>query len=203
MFTGIIRHLGSLLATDLVDGTSGLRRVTISCDFADALRVDESVSVNGVCLTVTQVTPGAFTAHVVPETLSKTTLGALDVGAELNLERALRMDEGLGGHLVQGHVDTVGTIDSISDEGGDRKVWIHCPTGWADHLIDRGSITVDGVSLTIARCEPSRDRFMVAIIPYTWENTLFRHYRQGDNVNLEFDVIGKYVLRFLQNREAR
>lgn len=231
MFTGIIKQIGTVESIGPLDEMRGVARdapvalqgetpqtkswaesagipasqilrLTIACEFAKELSIDESVSVNGVCLTVTDLGSGTFSADVVPETLSKTTLGSLKPASRVNLERALRLNEALGGHLVQGHVDTTGSISEIKDLNGNRTVWIACPSEARDHLIERGSITVDGVSLTIARSEPSQNRFMVAIIPYTWENTGFKNYREGDRVNLEFDVIGKYVLQFLKNRET-
>lgn len=181
----------------------GVLQLTISSSWAGELTVDESVAVDGVCLTVVSTDPNASTFFVqaVQETLSKTTLGEFQKGQPVHLERALRMDQGLGGHLVQGHVDTVGHVVSIAEDGENRNVWFEVPKEYSLHLVERGSITIDGVSLTIARVE-NPQQFMVTFIPYTWDFTHFKGLQEGDKINLEFDIIGKYVLRFMEQQRV-
>ena len=200
MFTGIIKEKGTLTDTNM---KNGVMQITIRTSWAGELSVDESVAVDGVCLTVVSTDPdaGTFFVQAVEETLSKTTLGEWETGRVVHLERALRMDQGLGGHLVQGHVDTVGHVVSVHEEGENRNVWVKVPEVYSAHLVDRGSITMDGVSLTIARVE-NPDKFMVTLIPYTWDFTHFNSLQGGESVNLEFDIIGKYVLRFMEQQKG-
>lgn len=174
--------------------------MTINCDFAGEVQVDQSISVNGVCHTVTAHDAETFTVQSVEETLRKTNIGTLAEGDLLNLERSLRPDQLLDGHLVQGHVDSTGTIEAIQKEGTDRLVTIAYPNDFSDLIVGRGSIALDGISLTIAK--EFEDTFTVAIIPYTFEHTNLTARKPGDTVNLEFDVLGKYVVRYLENRGA-
>lgn len=202
MFTGIIRHIGTIRRADPIDGVLHLQ---IATDLAGALTVDESVAVDGVCLTVVGTDPEeGFLVHAVAETLSKTTIGRLKPGDTVHLERAVRADESLGGHIVQGHVDTTGERLEVERSERNWNVWFRVPPAFAPHLVDRGSITIDGVSLTIARTGASAgrgdDEFMVTLIPYTWDHTNLGRLEDGAEVNLEFDIIGKYVLRFLEHR---
>lgn len=200
MFTGIIKEVGHIAVARM---EQEVLQLTITSSWAEELTVDESVAVDGVCLTVvsTDSETGTFYVQAVQETLSKTTLGGFKSGKPVHLERALRMDQGLGGHLVQGHVDTVGRVLSISEEGENRNVWFEVPKEYSLHLVERGSITINGVSLTIARVQ-NPCQFMVTIIPYTWDFTHFNSVQVGDGVNLEFDIIGKYVLRFMEQRKT-
>ncbi len=196
MFTGLIEEVGTI---DAMEAMEGGRQMQIQASFADNLRVDQSISVNGVCLTVTTRGSGVFTVQSVEETLRKTTLGLLQEGDPVNLERSLKLDDGIEGHLVQGHVDGVGKISTISEEGADRLFEIEYPAESRDLVVSRGSIAVDGISLTVARIE--RDHhFTVAIIPYTIEHTNLSSKREGDPVNLEFDMFGKYVVNYLESR---
>jgi riboflavin synthase len=189
MFTGIIKALGTL---EDVRESNGVTTFRIATDWAPELEVDESIAVQGVCLTVVSHTDKAFEVNVVGETLSKTTLGDWNVGQKLNLERSLRLDQGLSGHFVQGHVDGVGQVQAIEIEQENRHVWFEVSEEMTDYVVPRGSITVDGVSLTLARVEGPR--FMITIIPYTWDHTCFATLKEGDTVNIEFDIITKTVV---------
>ncbi|MDR9388172.1 MAG: riboflavin synthase [Balneolaceae bacterium] len=189
MFTGIIKALGTLEDRQEANGVTTFR---IATDWAPDLEVDESIAVQGVCLTVVSRTNTTFDVNVVGETLSKTTLGGWTKGQTLNLERSLRLDQGLSGHFVQGHVDGVGRVQAIEIEEDNRHVWFEVSDEMADYVVPRGSITVDGVSLTLARVEGPR--FMITIIPYTWDHTCFATLKEGDTVNIEFDIITKTVV---------
>lgn len=189
MFTGIIKALGTLEDRQEANGVTTFR---IATDWAPDLEVDESIAVQGVCLTVVSRTNTTFDVNVVGETLSKTTLGGWTHGQTLNLERSLRLDQGLSGHFVQGHVDGVGRVQVIEIEEDNRHVWFEVSDEMADYVVPRGSITVDGVSLTLARVEGPR--FMITIIPYTWDHTCFATLKEGDTVNIEFDIITKTVV---------
>ncbi len=192
MFTGIIEEVGTV---DAVEPLAGGRHLRIACSFADALRVDESVAVDGVCLTVVAQDAEAFEAVAVEETLSKTALGDRRPGDGVNLERALVLGARLDGHLVQGHVDTTGTVERVEALDDSHLVRIRYPAADAPSLIPRGSICVDGISLTVARLDEPPGTFALAIIPHTWEKTTAARWHPGQAVNLEFDLVGKYVLR--------
>lgn len=198
MFTGIIESTGKILEiTDLGGGLS----LKVETSLGEHLQVDDSVSVNGVCLTVVERATDYFRVQVVEETIRKTSLAQLKTGSIVNLERAMMMNARLDGHIVQGHVDATGVIESIQSEATGRLVSISYPQEYSDHIIGRGSITVDGISLTVARDEGNR--FTVAIIPYTWDHTNFLSQEVGSVVNLEFDMIGKYVIKYLRLRDGR
>ena len=190
MFTGIIEEIGSVAA---VDELGGGRELRIRADMAPELRVDQSVSVSGACQTVVARNDESFTVVAIEETLRKTTLGTLEAGAKVNLERALQPTGRLDGHLVQGHVDGVGEVVDIEDEETDRLVRIRFEASFAPFLIPAGSVAVDGVSLTVARLE--EEAFTVALIPHTRERTTTDSWTPGSHVNLEFDLLGKYVAR--------
>lgn len=197
MFTGIISEVGKIQAITELSGGCELQ---ISCSFSASTHEDESISVNGVCLTVVEPSADSFTVQCVDETLRKTTLGTLVEGDPVNLERSLTLEKAIEGHIVQGHVDTVGTIVSIEQKDNDRLVTISYPEEYIPFIVGRGSITMDGISLTVAREEKTRHEFIVAIIPYTWNHTNLKGKREGDTVNLEFDIFGKYIVRYLDNR---
>ena len=197
MFTGIIEAVGRIEQLEELDGG---RRLTISCPFAGELRVDASVAVNGACLTVVAQDGDAFEAIAVEETLAKTSLGDLSEGDSVNLERAMPANGRFDGHIVQGHVDTTGVVESVEQLADSWLVTIRYPRAFSSNLIPVGSITIDGVSLTVARLDD--EVFAVAIIPHTWENTTVRDWQPGRRVNLEFDVIGKYVARMLDKLSA-
>jgi riboflavin synthase len=188
MFTGIILHNGTIDAFERLDRGARLR---IRAEFDTPFARGESLAVNGVCLTVLPQDDGALLTDVSDETLSRTTLGSLDRDARLNLERALAVGDRLGGHMVQGHVDTVGTLASIATEG-DFAVyrWTFSPE-YADLVVSKGSIAVDGVSLTIV--DPDASSFGAALIPETLRRTSLGLARIGDRVNVEFDMMAKYV----------
>lgn len=193
MFTGIVEEVGKVAEIRSLNG--GGQEMKIACSFADRCHEDESISINGACHTVTAFDKETFTVQSVEETLRKTSLGELEKGSLVNLERSLTLDKGIEGHLVQGHVDTTGTITDIEKEETGWLFTIEHPKEFNNMIVGRGSITVEGISLTIAR--ESGNSFVVAIIPYTWEHTNFKSKEKGDSLNLEFDVIGKYVVKYL------
>ena len=195
MFTGIVEELARVEA---VTPLAGGRRLRLACSFAAALAVDESVAVDGVCLTVVARDDAAFEAVAVEETLSKTTLGRLRPGDAINAERAVRLGGRLDGHLVQGHVDTTGEILAVEALADSHLVTVGYPPEHADLVISRGSVCVDGISLTVARLDDrdaARPAFILAIIPHTWDKTTASRWTPGRSVNVEFDLVGKYVLR--------
>ena len=195
MFTGLIESVGQVTEAR---ATSMGFRLRISTALAGELALGESVAVNGVCLTVVASEPGTLDADVSPETARVTTLQALRPGAAVNLERSMRADARIGGHFVQGHVDATGSIAEISQEGDSFRLTITYPTMLASLIVAKGSVAVDGISLTVASVD--RDRFDVQIIPFTWSHTNLSHHRVGALVNLEFDILGKYVARALDVR---
>ena len=198
MFTGIIEELGRVASAEtLAAGTRiGVAAKVVASDIA----IGDSVAVNGVCLTVVDASNDLFAADVSPETLSCTTLGTLVVGSPVNLERAVTPSTRLGGHIVQGHVDARGKFISATNEGDFWTVRLGFPSELARYLVHKGSIAVEGISLTIAAL--GDDSFDIAVIPKTWQMTNLSSLKPGDAVNLETDVIAKYVERLLsQNRE--
>jgi len=193
MFTGLIETVGHVSGVTAVP--SGFR-ARIQTSLASDVSLGESVAVNGVCLTVTVNDGGEMQADVGPETARVTTLGSMRIGQAVNLERALRAGDRLGGHFVQGHVDGVGTVDSIRRDGDANWLTISFPAALAPLFIPKGSVAVDGISLTVAAL---RDRqFDVMIIPFTWAHTNLSALRVGEPVNLECDMIGKYVARAME-----
>ena len=192
VFTGIIEETGRVEA---VVSLAGARRLSIGCSFAGQLRVDESVAVDGACLTVVATGAAGFDSLVVEETLARTTLGALAAGDHVNLERAVPLGGRLDGHLVQGHVDTRGVVSAVEELAASRLVRIDYPASYAASLVEKGSVAVDGVSLTIARLDEPVGTFAVAVIPHTLSRTNAMRWQPGAEVNLEFDLVGKYVLR--------
>ena len=196
MFTGIVESVGSLAE---VKGTSGGFRVRIQTPLAAVLKVGDSLAVNGVCLTVILVDGEDVHADVGPETVKVTTFGGLQRGQEVNLERPMRGDGRLDGHFVLGHVDGVGVIEEIRTEGESHWLTIGFPPALAPYFIRKGSVAVEGISLTVAGL--GERQFDVMIIPFTWANTSLRNLRKGDKVNLESDMIGKYVIRAMDLRK--
>ena len=190
MFTGIIEDLGVVESLKREDTNLHL---TIKSTLASELKIDQSVSHNGVCLTVVDVTPTSYTVTAIKETLDKTTLNSLKIGAIVNLERGLKLGARLDGHMVQGHVDQVGKCTGVEAQNGSWVYNFEYDPSLGNVTIEKGSITVNGVSLTVVN---SKDNgFSVAIIPYTYEHTNFHTLEVDSVVNLEFDVIGKYVSR--------
>lgn len=198
MFTGIIEDLSHVLEASDSNGGKTMR---FSCRFASELSVDDSVCVNGVCQTVVARDDSTFTTQLVEETLRKTNFGDASTGDKVNLERSLTFDQRLDGHVVQGHVDTVGVVEEVIQEETGWLYRISFPEEFSDYIVGRGSIALNGISLTVAREE--KTAFTVAIIPYTYEFTNMHELRVGSRVNLEFDILGKYVLRYLKNRESK
>jgi riboflavin synthase len=194
MFTGIIEVLGRVeeLRTE---GTSA-RLVVRAPELVSDLRIGDSVAVNGVCLTVTQCRDGRLGFDAVAETLEKTALAELQVGSEVNLERAMRAGGRLDGHIVQGHVDGTGTVRSLEQSGEDVRLTIDCEGEFAELLVEKGSVAIEGVSLTVVDVEPRG--FDVALIPHTLSVTTLGGLAPGRRVNLEADVLGKYVKRYLE-----
>jgi riboflavin synthase len=189
MFTGIIRERGRVAG---VDGDAAARHFRIDAPAtAAALSVGDSVSVDGCCLTATEVANGHFAVTAVPETISRTTLGALVSGDEVNLETATRAGEPLGGHYVQGHVDGVGQIESVEPEEEGARMRISAPPELMRYCVEKGSIAVGGISLTISSLDESA--FEVALVPHTLEQTTLGRAQPGDAVNLEVDILAKYV----------
>jgi riboflavin synthase len=202
MFTGIVEALGRVGAMESGRAGGGRLRISVPDEPGWRLALGESVAVSGVCLTVVDTSPGRLAFDLAEETLRVTTLGGLATGDQVNLERPLRFDARLGGHLVLGHVDGVGRVTAVKPEGDGARVDVEAPAGLRPLLIPKGSVTVDGVSLTVAAVE--HDAFAVALIPHTLLVTTLGRRGPGDPVNLEMDVIGKYVRGFVEQwDEAR
>ena len=198
MFTGIVETVGTLAE---VKGTGGGYRVRIETPLSAELKIGDSLAVNGVCLTVILIDGGHVLADVGPETSRVTTLGALQRGQDVNLERPVKADGRFDGHFVLGHVDGVGVIEEIRPEGESRWLTIGFPPALAVYFIRKGSVAVDGVSLTVAGL--GERQFDVMVIPYTWSNTTLKALRKGDKVNIECDMIGKYAARAMELRRAQ
>jgi len=193
MFTGIVRERGRVLAVD--HGEGGVRLRIAAPRTAAGVAVGDSVAVSGVCLTVVENAGGELSFDAVPETLSRTALGRLAPGDDVNVEPAVRAGEPLGGHLMQGHVDGVGRIRSVEPEGDGRRIWVDTPPDVLRYCVEKGSIAVDGTSLTVAALDGAG--FAVALIPHTLAETTLGALVPGDEVNLEADVLAKYVERLL------
>lgn len=194
MFTGIIATIGTVQAVEPLDEG---RRLTVTAPWADDLAVGESVAVAGVCLTVVRAGLGAFDVEAVRETVRRTTVGSYAPGRRVHLERALAVGDRLGGHLVQGHVDCVGTVQAIERHGENRYIAVALPKG-RELAAPRGSIAIDGVSLTIL--DATTDGVRLSIVPHTWEATTFPDLSPGDGVNVEYDLIARYLQSLLEAR---
>tara|TARA_R110002049_G_scaffold616_11_gene3589 strand:+ start:7293 stop:7877 length:585 start_codon:yes stop_codon:yes gene_type:complete len=190
MFTGIIETLG--IITNLVKEQDNLH-LTIKSSITNELKIDQSVAHNGVCLTVVGIKNDEYTVTAIKETLDKTNIGSLKEAVSVNLERAMKLGDRLDGHIVQGHVDETGICTNIENQNGSTVFTFQYNSEKNNITIEKGSITINGVSLTVINSED--DSFSVAIIPYTYNNTSFKNLSINDEVNLEFDVIGKYVSR--------
>jgi len=193
MFTGIVRERGRVAAVD--GGQDGVRLRIEAPETARGVAVGDSVAVGGVCLTAVAVEGPELSFDAVPETLSRTALGSLRAGAEVNVEPALRAGEPLGGHLMQGHVDAVGSVRSVEPEGDGSRVWIDAPPAVLRYCVEKGSVAVNGTSLTVAALDDGG--FAVALVPHTLAQTTLGALEPGDAVNLEADVLAKYVERLL------
>jgi riboflavin synthase len=194
MFTGIIETLGKV--TDLRKENGNLN-ITVESAIVQELKIDQSVAHNGVCLTVIALGDGTHTVTAIEETLNKTSIGHLKVGEPVNLERCMQMNARLDGHIVQGHVDQTAVCTKFTELDGSWEYTFQYDTSAGNVTVEKGSICVNGISLTVVNSGP--DHFSVAIIPYTYEHTNLHNVREGSVVNLEFDIIGKYVAR-LMNR---
>jgi len=190
MFTGIIETLG-IVKEIQKDGDN--LHLTITSDITKELKIDQSVAHNGVCLTVVAIDNNDYTVTAIKETIDKTTLGEWQVGDLVNLERAMKLGDRLDGHIVQGHVDQTGVCKSVTEANGSWYFSFEYDSKLNNITIEKGSITVNGVSLTVVNSQPNG--FTVAIIPYTFEHTNFKTFKVGSKINLEFDVVGKYVAR--------
>ena len=198
MFSGIVEECATLVALEKEQENV---HFTLKCSFVDELKIDQSVAHNGVCLTVVKIENGTYTVTAMKETLERSNLGLLKVGDEVNVERSMMMNGRLDGHIVQGHVDQTATCIAVEDADGsyyftfqyafDKEM---ARRGYI--TVDKGSVTVNGVSLTV--CNPTDDTFQVAIMPYTFEHTNFHNFQVGSVVNIEFDIIGKYISRISQ-----
>jgi riboflavin synthase len=197
MFTGLIADLGSVEAVDRDDAGATIR---IRTRLAAELAPGDSIAVNGVCLTAIDPDGGAFRAEAMPETLSRSSLGALGVGDAVNLELAMRAGDRLGGHIVQGHIDGTGTVAGAAAEGISRVVEIDVDPELARYLVEKGSVAVDGVSLTVSALRD--DGFAVSLIPETLERTTLGHLEPGDTVNIEVDMLAKHVERLIGARAS-
>ena len=196
MFTGIVEELGSVRSiSDLGDAA---RLAIQGPEVTSDAQPGDSISVNGVCLTVVELMDGVFTADVMQETLNRSALGALDAGSSVNLERAARVDSRLGGHIMQGHVDGVATVSDISPTENWTTMTFDLPPGLSRYVVEKGSIAVDGVSLTVVAVDDAT--FAVSLIPTTLTHTTLGSRRVGDAVNIEVDVIAKYVERLMEGR---
>jgi riboflavin synthase len=193
MFTGLVADMGRVV--ELERSAEGVR-LTVSAGLANELSEGDSVAVNGVCLTATALNGGSFAADVMNETLSRTSLRDVEAGGEVNLELPLRASDRLGGHVVQGHVDGTGVVESVSDDGFARRLRIEAPGGLLRYVVAKGSIAVDGVSLTVA--ELDSDSFTVSLIPETLQRTNLGKAQAGTTVNLEVDVLAKYVEKLMR-----
>lgn len=197
MFTGIIESMAEVCAIEK-EGTN--LRFTFECSFAAELKVDQSLAHNGVCLTVVRVGGNKYDVVAIDETLIRTNLGKLKLGDKVNLERCMQMNGRLDGHIVQGHVDTTAKVERIISENGSWRIYFSYAPSPMHITVEKGSVCINGVSLTVVDSEQSS--FSVAIIPYSWEHTNFHALKSGDDVNIEFDIIGKYVARIMSDSNA-
>lgn len=195
MFTGIIEALGTLVKREEDQANLHLE---IQADFLPELKIDQSIAHNGACLTVVKLYDDRYRVTVIKESLSRTNLGKLKEGDIINLERCMIAGARLDGHMVQGHVDQVGYCESVEETDGSWKFWFRHEDSDENITVEKGSICVNGVSLTVVDSEPGR--FSVAIIPFTYEHTNFRHFKVGDPVNLEFDILGKYIAKLMARK---
>ena len=193
MFAGIIKHLGEVINLEQ-DGTNSI--ITIKSPISSQLSIDQSVAHDGICLTVVQVKDDAHKVVAIKESIDKTNLSTWEIGKKINLEMCITATQKIDGHFVQGHVDTKGTILSIDNMNGSWEFTISFSEEFAKLLVNKGSVTINGISLTVI--DPSSSSLKVAIIPYTYEHTNLHSLKVGDPVNLEFDIIGKYLQRQIE-----
>ena len=191
MFTGIIENMAEVV--DVQTNKNNLD-ILFKCDLLPELKVDQSISHNGVCLTVADISNDTYLVNVVKETIDKSNFSSLKVGDKVNIERSMMINDRLDGHIVQGHVDQIAKCVSIEEQGGSYNMSFKYEK--SDNItVEKGSICVNGISLTV--CNSKENTFSVAIIPYTWDNTNLKNIKVGDTVNLEFDIVGKYIAKLL------
>ena len=191
MFTGIIENMAEVI--DVQTNKNNLD-ILFKCDLLSELKVDQSISHNGVCLTVADISNDTYLVNVVKETIYKSNFSSLKVGDKVNIERSMMINDRLDGHIVQGHVDQIAKCVSIEEQGGSYNMSFKYEK--SDNItVEKGSICVNGISLTV--CNSKENTFSVAIIPYTWDNTNLKNIKVGDTVNLEFDIVGKYIAKLL------
>lgn len=202
MFSGIIEGIARVVA---IENDKDNKHFTLECDFTNELKIDQSVAHNGVCLTVVKIDGNRYVVTAMDETLKRSNLGLLQPGDEVNVERSMKMNGRLDGHIVQGHVDTTAVCKDIVDANGSYEFTFEYDVD--DEMISRGyftvekgSVTVNGVSLTV--CTPTRNTFKVCIIPFTFEHTNFHNIKVGSKVNIEFDILGKYISRLAELKQA-
>ncbi len=197
MFTGLVEEKGTLI--NKIKTGDGYRLEIKAAKVLEDSDIGSSMSVNGCCLTIIEKKPDSFLMDTIEETLKKTNLGELKIGDKVNLERPLKADARLGGHFVLGHVDTKGEVIEVNELSNSHFIRIRFPEQFRQYLIYVGSVSIDGVSMTVAELE--NNVFGVGVIPHTWEETIFSTKKPGSTVNLEFDVLGKYVERIMENKE--
>ncbi len=195
MFTGIIENLGEIIA---IEKDQQNIHFSIKSTISKELKIDQSVAHNGVCLTVVKCDEHSHTVTAIDETLNKTNLGSWTISSKINLERCMQMNGRLDGHIVQGHVDTTAECIAITDEGGSWRFRFKHPTAAGFLTVEKGSVCINGISLTVVDSEHSE--FSVAIIPYTYEHTNMHTLKVGDKINIEFDIIGKYLAKMMEAR---
>ena len=196
MFSGIVEEAGTVVHLEKEEGNL---HITLSCSFTGELKIDQSISHNGVCLTVVELREDTYRVTAISETLLKSNLGGLQIGDKVNIERSTRLDGRLDGHMVQGHVDLTATCTEVTEADGSWYFsFEYEPTGEEHITVEKGSVSVNGVSLTVVNSR--ENSFQVAIIPFTYEVTNFHRIRTGSIVNIEFDIIGKYIARILRNQ---
>jgi riboflavin synthase len=198
MFSGIVEEAAKVVA---IENEQDNLHITMECSFVNELQIDQSISHNGVCLTVVRKTDASYTVTAIRETLIKSNLGILQNGDKVNLERSMLLNDRLDGHIVQGHVDQTAECTAVEEADGSWYFTFEYDSGKGNLTVEKGSIAVNGVSLTVVNSQ--KGSFQVAIIPYTYECTNFHRIKPGTIVNLEFDIIGKYVARILQNMDIK
>ena len=198
MFTGLIEEVGNISAK--IKTGDGFKFKIKAKKVIDDLDIGSSIAVNGCCLTVVEKDKDTFAVDTIEETLKKTNLGQTNIGDKVNLERPLKVEERIGGHFVLGHIDTTGTVEEIKELSNSHFMKISFPVQFSKYLIYVGSVSIDGTSMTVAQL--GENNFSVGIIPHTWDETVFSQKKVGDSVNLEFDVLGKYVERIMEGKEV-
>ncbi len=199
MFTGIIEAVGKVASVE--ERGEVVRFAVKAPEVTEGVSIGDSVAVNGACLTVVEATPSVLAFEAIRETLLRTSLGSLAPGSRVNLERAMRADARLDGHIVQGHVDDAGRVAKLVRDGEDVRIYVDCAPEFAELLVEKGSVAIDGVSLTVVDVRP--DGFDVALIPHTLDVTTLGERKPGDPVNLEADVLGKYVKKYVERMAGR